>query len=275
MRRIGLYVFCTLMVGLSAAARGQAPGDAAVADELAALRQELAATRLALRETRAEIEDIKAFLAEKDMEATLADWKKQRDALAEERRLIRLERQRLEKARRELHQATYQDAQEQADQQKAAADAAAKQLEPDWDADYILGLIDREAQTLYVRSTDGRLLLEQYPTVDRRNVMVRGTFLNQSHAPWRYTFEIRVASDSLPGLPKPPTTVIGSWRYQTPLLSPGQLHPFEVKIPVTDVRYVDLIQIGNVTADRPPPQEVTVEPDRPAPPLPPAPLPTE
>jgi len=234
---------------------GPAMAQDAIDEELTALRQELAATKLALQQSQAELEQIKAFLEDRGVDTTLAEWKKRREALAEERRLIRLERQKLEQARRELHQQTLKIAQDQVQEKDAEAEALAKALEPNWSAQYMLGLIDEQRQTIYVKSTTGHLLIKQYPTVDQRNVMVRGTFLNKSLAPWRYTFEIALASQEGPGLPTRQPDVAGSWRYQTPLLGPGQLHTFEVKVPVEHVRYIDVIQIGNVVADRPPQPE--------------------
>ena len=237
--------------GLIAGLLPAQPTDDSVAAELAVLRQDLAATKLALQQSRRELEEIKAFLQERNVDTTLAQWKAERAKLAEERRLIRLERQKLEQARRELHQTTMKQATDQAAEQSAQAEAAQQALQPDWSAQYMLGLIDTERQTIYVKSTTGRVLVKQYPSVDRRNVMVRGTFLNKSLAPWRYTFEIALASAEGPGLPTREPNVTGSWRYQTPLLGPGELHTFEVKVPVEDVRDIEIIQIGNVSADRP------------------------
>ena len=53
----------------------------------------------------------------------------------------------------------------------------------------------------------------------------------------------------LGGWGKPP--IIGSWRYQTPVLQPGEIHQFEVKVPVTEVGDVVSYEIGNIVADRP------------------------
>jgi len=231
---------------------GPAFGQDDVEAELTALRQELAATQLALRQSRNELEQIKAFLEERNVDATLAEWQTTRDELAEERRLIRLERQKLEQARRELHQTTLQIAQDEAAAKNAEAEALEKALEPNWSAQYMLGLIDHERETIYVKSTHGHVLVKQYPSVDRQNVMVRGTFLNKSLAPWRYTFEIALAGEESIGLQTGGQNLAGSWRYQTPLLGPGELHTFEVKVPVHRVRDINVIQIGNVVADRPP-----------------------
>lgn len=246
-RTLPVIVATGLIAGLLPAQ----PANDPVATELAALRQELAATKLALQQSQAELNDIKAFLKDRNVDTTLAEWKQQRAELAEERRLVRLERQKLEAARRALHQTTLKQATEAAEAQNAEAEAAEKALQPDWSAQYMLGLIDTERETIYVKSTTGRVLVRQYPSVDRRNVMVRGTFLNKSLAPWRYTFEIALASAEGPGLPSREPNITGSWRYQTPLLGPGELHTFEVKVPVEDVRDIEVVQIGNVTADRP------------------------
>jgi len=231
---------------------GPAFGQDDVDAELAALRQELAATKLALRQSQKELERIKAFLEDRNVDATIAEWQAARDELAEERRLIRLERQKLEQARRELHRTTLRIAQNEAAARDAEAEALEKALEPNWSAQYMLGLIDHQRQTIYVESTHGDVLVKQYPSVDRGNVMVRGTFLNKSLAPWRYTFDIALAGEEKIGLQTGGANLTGSWRYQTPLLGPGELHTFEVKVPVHNVRDINVIQIGNVTADRPP-----------------------
>ncbi len=249
----------TLLIGVFAVAASAAPGRAEEGDpaepalktQLAELRQALAAARLELRQTTVELEDIKAFLADEDLARTLAEWRAERAKLAAERRALRAERNQLEQARRELHRTTLQQAQREAEQLKAAQQAREQAVQPQWSAQYEMGLIKQDNQTLFVQSTRGSVLVEQNPDIDRHNVMVRGTFLNESQAAWRYTFEVRLAGDEGRILPDAKRRIVGQWRYQTPLLGPGDLHPFEVKVPVTDVHDIEVLQIGKVTADQP------------------------
>jgi hypothetical protein len=218
------------------------------AEAARALRTELARTKLEVQKLRTQLQDIQQFLAEQDIEKTLAEWRSEREALAEQRRQIQQERVRLNEERRRLQQLMTRVVREEAEQQQQQVDAAG----PRWDARYQMGLIDKDQQVIYVRSYDGVTLVDTYPSIDRKNVKVRGTFQNKSTQPWRYTFEIRIGSDE-----KNQNTgrrrVIGSWLYQTPVMGANDLHEWEVTVPVTDVAYIEVVQIGNVKADRPAP----------------------
>jgi multidrug efflux pump subunit AcrA (membrane-fusion protein) len=217
--------------------------------QLIELRQGLAQAKLDLQRTKAQMEELRAFLAEKDLDKKLEGWRAERARLVAEQRKLKLERQRLETARKALHQQTTKQARDRADEENQAKQAAADALKPGYSIQYMMGLIDKERENIYVESTDGKVLVEQYPSVDRKNVKVRGTFLNKSQAPWRYTFELRVAGErNLQG----DRARVGQWRYQTPVLGAGELHAFEVTVPVSDIRHIEVIQIGNVVSDRPP-----------------------
>jgi len=227
-------------------ARNPRPPSEDARDEARALRAALAQTKLEVQQLRIRLEEIRAFLDEHDLETTLAEWRAEREALAEARRRLQQERVRLREERHRLQKQMVQQAEREADAIEEAREAAA----PRWDARYQMGLIDNDQQVIYVRSHHGSTLVEIHPEIDRKNVKVRGTFENRSEAPWRYTFEIRIAKAE-----RDPKTkrrqVIGSWRYQTPLLGPNDLHEWEVTVPVTDVALIDVVQIGNVKADRP------------------------
>lgn len=215
--------------------------------EAAALRLELAQTKMEVQELRTQLERIQQFLAERDLDETLRQWREEREQLADERRQLQQERIRLREERRKLQKQIVDQAEQQAEQTEQVEDA----LEPKWNARYQMGLIQSDQEVIYVRSHHGSTLVEVHPDIDRRNVKVRGTFENRSEAAWRYTFEIRIAK----GERDPKTRrriVIGSWRYQTPLMGPNDLHEWEVTVPVTDVGLIDVVQIGNVKADQPP-----------------------
>lgn len=223
------------------------PADAARA-EVETLRRQLANVTLELRAAQRQIQEIRDFLEERDLAATFDRWQATREALAEQRRSIRRERVRLEAARDALDRTTRRIAEEQAQAQRQAEQRVREATAPDWTAQYQLGVIYKDGDELFVKVTDGSVLVDSDQDIDRRNVLVRGTFLNRSVAAWRYTFAIRAGGVERFGRPR---RIVGAWRYQTPLLQPGQLHEFEVKMPVEDVSRVRVLQIGNVHADRP------------------------
>ena len=243
--RDGIVLLLIGMVGLTATAQ-QPP--LSIDEQLAALRQDLAEARLQLERHKAQVNEVREFLAEKELDKKFEQWRELREELAEQRRKLKAERVQLEAVLDQMHRQTTVAAQQRAQDEQTRKQAESEARKPDWSAQYMMGLIDKERQTIYVDSTRGRVLLDQYPSIDRKNIKVRGTFLNKSSQPWRYTFEIRVGGENdLQGQP----VLVGQWRYQTPLMSPGDLHAFEVTVPVSDVRHVEVIQIGNVKADRP------------------------
>jgi hypothetical protein len=222
-----------------------------LAEQIDALRREIALTKLQLDTAVEELGRVRDFLATQNLDQQFEQWKAERANLLEQRLRLRRERHRLEEARRALHQATVVQAQQEAKAQQDAADAAAEAVEPSWSVQYMLGFIHQDAEEelfVKVHPTTGRVHFTRRRDLDPDNVMVRGTFLNRSAAPWRYTFEIRIGGEA--GISSS-TPVIGKWRYQTPLLTPGQLHAFEVKVPVDNAYSVEVVQIGNITADRP------------------------
>jgi len=216
--------------------------------QIADLRQQVAKVTLELRAAQRELEAIRDFLAERQLKATFERWKTLRADLAEQRRRLKRERVRLEAARDALDRTTRRIAEEQARAQDRAEQRAEKATAPNWSAQYQMGVIYEDGDELFVKTTDGSVFIDGDNDIDHRNILVRGTFLNKAAAPWRYTFEIRAGgAERFTGSRR----IIGSWRYQTPLLDPGELHEFEVKMPVDHVSRVRVIQIGNVVADRP------------------------
>jgi len=225
-----------------AAARGR---DAA---ELQELRRQVADVTLQLRAAQRQLEAIRDFLEEEDLDETFERWEKLRAELASERREIRRERARLQAAREALERTRRLNV-EQAEAEREEAEAEARDAAaPDWSAQYQMGVVYEGGQELFVKTTDGSVFVDADQDIDRRNILVRGTFLNKSARAWRYTFEVRAGGVERFGRPR---RIVGSWRYQTPLLDPGELHEFEVKMPVDDVSRVRILQIGNVLADRP------------------------
>ncbi len=140
--------------------------------------------------------------------------------------------------------------------------------DPRWTVQYSLGLIE-SGSTGGIRilkpTVAGVVVIRDYQNVERYHVAIRGNFKNESLTPYRYTFEIRIGGKA--NVAGRPPRIIGSWRYQTPLLEPGEIHQFEVKVPVTHVANVQTYEIGNVTADNPdlPPVEPANDPDAKAP----------
>ena len=61
----------------------------------------------------------------------------------------------------------------------------------------MLGYIDSDRETYYTRVINGRIYSRRRleNNIDTRNVKVKGTVLNRSEAPWRYTFEIRLGGE--------------------------------------------------------------------------------
>ena len=213
---------------------------AALRAELFALRAQVAQTQLELSQTVREIEELQQFTAA-DAQRQIEQWRRQRAAIEAERAELSNERLKLERARQALRlgarlpdtppPATTRTSPNQPDQ-------------PRWDVDYKIATIPSGGgESVYVDPTIGEVLLQRFPQIDRRHIMVRGTFQNRSASPYRYTFEIRLG-DRFGG-------VIGRWRYQTPALTGNELHAFEVKVPVSDVAAISSYQIGNVEADRP------------------------
>lgn len=141
------------------------------------------------------------------------------------------------------------------DENNGVTDELPPEQRPNASLQYALGLIDLGggSVTIVQTSTDvfghRRVRVREHPNIDHDNVLIRGTLANESQLPYRYTFEIRIGGKTRVAAAKPP--IIGSWRYQTPVLQPGEIHQFEVKVPVTEVGDVVSYEIGNIVADRP------------------------
>lgn len=229
-------------------------------EQLAELRRDLAETKLRLETAMSELERVKAFLETENLDEQFGRWKEEGSKIQEDRLRIQRERHRLEAARKALHQATVADAQRQAEAQAQSREKADEAAKPRWSVQYMLGFIREDNERFYVKvdSSTGRTSYYRRSTdIDKDNVLVRGTFLNRSAEPWRYTFEIRLAGEQSIGGDTPP--VIGRWRHQTPLLGPGDLHEFEVKVPVSNSYAVEAVQVGNIKADRPAEQDAEAD----------------
>lgn len=243
-----LIVPLVLIAAVMAHAGDAEDAAARARQQIAELRTQLANVTLELREAQQQLEAIRDFLKAEDLAATFERWQALRAELAEERRSIRRERVRLEAAREELDRTTQRIADRRAAEAEQAEQRAKAAAEPDWTAQYQMGVIYHDGNELYVKATDGSIFVDADQDIDRRNILVRGTFLNKSAVAWRYTFEIRAGGVERFRRGR---RIVGSWRYQTPLLDPGELHEFEVKMPVDDVSHVRVLQIGKVVADRP------------------------
>ena len=216
---------------------------------LAAMRAELAELRLAVGKIQAERDDLMAFLKQHE-DGTLDEqyqrWRQEREQLEEQRRQLANERTRLDQARRELHQTTVRQANDAARADEQQKRAQQQQTMPDWSVQTMVGLLEKEndTPTVFVRiGNDLLVAADSANSIDYKRAVIRGNFLNKSLAPWRYTFLILVLDES--------GNRIGQWRYQTPELGAGDLHTFDVTMPVEDVRRITAIQIARVTADRP------------------------
>lgn len=224
----------------------------ALRSELSALRTQLAQTQLELQRALHELKELREYRKTPDAAKQIESWRTERERIAEERKRLAIERRRLDQARLTLRSATTNTRPapgNAAPVPPAAADAPqGAQLgeAPRWELDYKIGVIHTGGnyQKTYVDPTHGAALVKSYPLIDRRNIMVRGTLQNRSAAPWRYTFEVRIAGRD--------GEIIGRWRHQTQTLSPNELAAFELKVPVSNVGDITTYQIGNIEADRPP-----------------------
>ncbi len=245
--RSGLFVltFCVFgfyaIISVEAGEVDQSPL-AKLRVELAKVRLEVAKAKLELQKTLKELEELREFLADSKPETSIEKWRKQRKTLETKRERTITQRRKLEQASRALRDAMRKGI---AGAVKSLPPALpASKGAPKWDIDYKLAVIrtGTNTETIYVDTDFGEVILDRYPDVDRKNVELRGTLRNKSTESWRYTFEVRVASKA--------GAVIGRWRYQTPSLTPGKLHSFNIKIPVTDVAKVHKYQVGKVRADK-------------------------
>lgn len=269
-------------VGVAASTRCEASSEdvAALQEQIAALRRDLAIALLKLQQTMRELEELRAFMAAENAEQDIERWKAERAAMADQRAKLAAERLKLEETKR-LVQATARQALDDvrrelegtkaAPEAKAGAGSEPSVARPDtpmagfdnlpvedrprWDADYRVGLMYTGGvdSTVYVSPRSGKVIVDEYPDIDRKNILIEGTFENKSKQPWRYTFEFRVSGRRQVRaiLLSDKHNIIGSARYQTPVLEPGELHRFTLKVPVTNVAYIEVYELGNMTADRP------------------------
>ncbi|MBI1373433.1 MAG: hypothetical protein GC159_11955 [Phycisphaera sp.] len=212
--------------------------------EMQALRAELATAKLELAKTLNELDQVRQFIASKSVNEDISRWKDAREQLEKERNQLSLERRKLIQAKQSLQDAARVGTFEQ-EQARLDLSPEERAAQPRWELDYKIAVVQGpdQGESIYIDPTGGDVLLERYPNIDRKHIMVRGTLQNTSSAPWRYTFEIRIGDKF--------GRIIGKWKHQTPLLTTNQLHAFEVKVPITDVGYIHSYQIGNIIADRP------------------------
>ena len=214
-------------------------------NEVLSLRQELATAKLELGRALRELRELREFLASEDAAGQAEQWRRERHELADERRKLEAERRRLENERRRVERATV------AGQGKPAAGGpeAGKPdpQQPQYQLDYKLAYIRTVPgrRPIYVEFGDLLIPAEApAPEFERERVMMRGTIQNRSRKAWRYTFEIRLGDRT--------GNILGRWRYQTPVLAPNELHPFDIEVPVSDAMLIDRYQIGKIEADQPP-----------------------
>lgn len=230
---IGFTMAAVSLVMIGGSVRGSDDPLQPMREQVTELRRELAQAKLELRDTLAELEEMREFLAreEEDIEREIARWRQEARAMAQEREALAERTAKLERAREALAEGPDQPPPPDPDR-------------PRWEIDYRIAAIPLapQNQLAFIDPIIGPHLLRRFPNIDRRNIMVRGTLQNRSAEPWRYTFEVRVADRY--------GDILGQWRYQTPPLTPGELHGFEVKVPVRGVGRIHRYQIGNIEADQ-------------------------
>lgn len=223
-----------------------------LANTLMQLRVQLAEMNLKIKQIQRETQSFKLYLKEANPQADIKKWEAEletirarRAELAKERRAKMVRRAAMDKAKRAAAVAKAARNEDSTDE----ADESDDPSNPRYRVDYKVSLIyTGESDTIVYRTFDplrpelAHTIIEKHPNVDRKNVHIEGSFQNTSTKPYRYTFEIRLAKQN---------RIIGSARYQTPMLKPNILHQFKVKVPVENVKQITAYQIGNVTADAP------------------------
>lgn len=222
---------------------------------IASQRAETKQLQLELAATRQNLESASSYLKGKGLYSDYLDWSGNQEKARE------LQKEKEAGARREQILQQIRDeraAQQRRLQELQEAERKAIEEAPKWDLTYSLGFIKEKGKdVVYVDTVTGEVLISDTTQYDPSNVMIRGVFTNQAKVPYRYTFEIGIGGKQPSTIFKPShARVIGSWKYQTPVLAPGELHNFEVKVPlVADISEVANFEIGNITADRPPAKE--------------------
>lgn len=144
-----------------------------------------------------------------------------------------------ERRARELHESRLRQRQEQ---------EQAERMQPRWRVTWELGFIEAGTnKTTFLRSdAEGNIIFHdsEYPAIDRSQVIVRGTFENESDVAYRYTFDFVASRSGLFG-----GNILGRSRYQTPVLAPGQLHRYEFQMTVTDTYRIRRAYVENIRAD--------------------------
>jgi len=254
--RVTLLATVLCAVGAAPAAdEAESPEIQFLRQELAKMRLELAEAKLQVGKTLRELEELRQFMSSRNVTEDIQQWRRERREIEAERRRLEAERRRLEQMRQTVRDASRLQVEKIQAEKKAPQPAVALEPQANAQIDYKVALIPTNAQiqTVYVDPTTGAILMSRYgQEVDRKNIKLRGTLQNRSSKPWRYTFEIRLGGRSVNAGRAP---IIGRWRYQTPMLTPNELHTFEFKVPVTDVADIHSYQIGNLESDQvgPPP----------------------
>lgn len=241
----------------AAATTAPAPAQTPPVD-LAAYKQALENARTVIEQLRAELSEAKAKAATLERALIEAGITPDAEQLASEQMRADREAARLveEERRRKLLEVREQREAEKREERIEQA------LAPRWYYTWQIGYINNgNRQTTFVKTNDDGtvVFVGDRTSIDRRQIIVRGTFENTSRAAYRYTFEIRTAESGpyLTGLST--GGGITSTRYQTPVLQPGDLHRWEVKMSVNDALQVRTVGIGNVRAD-PAPADATPDP---------------
>ena len=167
----------------------------------------------------------------------------------EQRREISELKNRLDQTTQDLHAAQQAAAVSPSPLQSNRSSFLAAQ--PAWDIQYSVGFIQRDGKFGLLEITDqGPVIIDESALFNRRQIVVRGTFYNQTRASYQYSFEIAVHGAATPGDRK----IIGSTQHRTPVLGPDLMHHFEIKVPLdADIDEVTRVVITNVSADSPQP----------------------
>jgi hypothetical protein len=127
----------------------------------------------------------------------------------------------------------------------------AKNAVKGWRYTYEFGLIGYAGKgRMKLRYSDGtrtkiRYSYENYAT-DR--MFFSGNFLNKSNTTAKFQFQVFLATPTGNLGMGPKYKVVGRKMVTTPYLAPGEVHQFDVDVPVSTIRKVSIGGIGNVRA---------------------------
>ncbi len=233
------------------------PEDQDTSQQVQELHLRIEAFRIALDNAKAYIEKLEKKLQEANEKIDLLEmeqsYKVDYQELRAKKERLRQERISLEQERlnREKQEARERERVFQEQQRRTELEIAER---PKWHYTWEVGYINsgtKEITYVEAGSQGAIAVIERIPLVDRENVLVRGTFENQSRETYRYTFEIRFSGRDTQGFIKfkRPPRIVGSARYQTPYLDSGQIHRWEIPVRVGNIYDIAGSDIGNVRAD--------------------------